>query len=128
MTLSETLYAIAYCIFIIGAARSCRDNGGRLSVLIMSSGVLLDFLVSMLPMMGASALKMNLPGTNAVIAFAIGFGFIVWLLFLAALWLRRTGRTAAYHCIITLTQIAWFIDFIAFLYGIYKFPLHPSGK
>jgi hypothetical protein len=128
MTLSETLYAIAYCIFIIGASRSNRDNGSLLSVLIMSCGVLLDFLVSMLPMAGVSLLKMNLPGTNAVIVFAIGFGFIVWLLFFAALWLRRTGRIRAYHSIITVTQIAWFIDFIAFLYGMYKFPLHAAGK
>ncbi len=33
----------------------------------------------------------------------------------------------AYHIVITVTQIAWFIDFIAFLYGIYKFPLHQPG-
>ena len=127
MTLSETLYTIAYCLFVIGAARSYRDNGSRSSVLIMSCGVVLDFLLSMLPMMGVSVLKMNLPGTNGVIVFAIILGFIVWLLFLAALWLRRAGRLSAFHCLITVTQIAWFIDFIAFLYGIYKFPLHASG-
>lgn len=124
MTLSETLYAIAYLLFTAGAARSYRDNGSSTAVRIMSCGVLLDFLVSMLPLMGVSALKMNLPGTNGVIVFAIIFGFVVWLLFLAALWLRRAGRLCAYHGTITVTQIAWFIDFIAFLYGIYKFPLH----
>lgn len=94
MTLSETLYSIAYCIFIVGAARSYRDNGSLLSVLIMSCGVLIDFLVSMLPMAGTSALKMNLPGTNVVILFAIGFGFIVWLLFLAALWPQNRPHTS----------------------------------
>jgi hypothetical protein len=128
MTLSETLYSIAYCIFIVGAARSYRDNGSLFSVLIMSCAVALDFLVSMLPMMGISALKMNLPGTNAVIIFGIVFGFVVWLLFLAALWLRKARRLPAFHAIITLTQVAWFIDFIAFLYGIYKFPLHAAGQ
>ena len=81
----------------------------------------------MLPRLGVSALKMNLTGTNTVIVFAIGFGFVVWLLFFTALWLRRTGRMSAYHSVITVTQIAWFIDFIAFLYGIYKFPLHLPG-
>ena len=70
---------------------------------------------------------MNLPGSNEVIVFAIGFGFFVWLLFLAALWLRRADRMAPYHSVITVTRIAWFIDFIAFLYGIYKFPLYQSG-
>jgi len=127
MTPSETLYTIAYCLFVIGAARSYRDNGSRRSVLIMSCGVLLDFLLSMLPLMGVSALKMNLPGTNGVIVFAIILGFIVWLLFLSALGLRRTGRMAAFHSVITVMQIAWFLDFIAFLYGIYKFPLHATG-
>jgi len=77
MTQSETLYTIAYCLFIVGAAWSYRDNGSRLSVSIMGSGVLLDFLVSMLPLMGVAALKMNLPGTNAIIVFAIGLGYMV---------------------------------------------------
>ncbi len=81
----------------------------------------------MLPMMGVTALKMNLPGTNSVIVFAIVIGFVVWLLFPAALLLRRARRIAAYHSIITVTQVAWFIDHIAFLFGMYKFPLLPSG-
>lgn len=123
MSLNETLYAIAYCLFTVGAARTYRDNGSLLSVLLMSCAVLLDFLVSMLPMAGVSALKMYLPGSNGVIVFGIAFGFVVWVLFLTALWLRKTGRTAAYHATITITQLAWFIDFTAFLYGIYKFPL-----
>jgi hypothetical protein len=62
-----------------------------------------------------------------MIIFAIVWGFVVWLLFIAALCLRRVCSMAYYHGIILITQIAWFIDFIAFLYGIYKFPLHPPG-
>ena len=93
----------------------------------MSCAVLLDFLVSMLPMVGVTALKMNLPGTNSVFFFAIVFGFVVWLLFLAALLPRRAGRMPAYQTTITVTQIALFIDSIGFLYGIYKCPLLPSG-
>ena len=124
MTLSESLYALAYCVFTAGAAGSYRNKGSRFSVWVMSCAVLFDFLVSMLPLMGVSALKMNLPGSNGVIVFGIVFGFVVWLLFLTALWLRRAGRISAFHGLITVTQIAWFIDFISFLYGIYKFPLH----
>jgi hypothetical protein len=81
----------------------------------------------MLPMMGGTALKMNLPGSNSVIVFAIILGFIVWVLFITALWLRKAGRIKAYHTIIMVTQITWFIDLITFLYGIYKFPLHTPG-
>jgi hypothetical protein len=128
MSLNESLYTIAYCIFVIGAARSYRDNGSRFSVLIMSCGVLFDFLVTMLPMLGVSALKMNLSGTNGVIVFAILFGCVVWLLFFAALALRKAGRMPVFHTLITIVQIGWFIDFIAFLYGIYKFPLRTAGQ
>jgi hypothetical protein len=55
MTLSETFYTIAYSCFIAGAVRSYRDNGSRLSVQIMCCGVLLDFMVSMLPLVGVTA-------------------------------------------------------------------------
>jgi len=57
MSLSETLYAASYCLFVVGAARSHRDNGGNLSVVIMSCGVLLDFLISMLPLRAFPPLK-----------------------------------------------------------------------
>ena len=123
MTLNEIIYIIAYCLFLIGAARSFRDDGSAGAIRIMSAGVVLDFLVSMLPMLGVSSLKMDLAGSNAVITAAIILGFVVWLLFIAALLLRRTGRRKVFHAIIAVTEIAWFIDFITFLYGIYKFPL-----
>jgi hypothetical protein len=76
--LSQILYIIAYCTFMAGAARSFRDNGSRLSVWVMSSGVILDFLKSVLPVLGVKALSSNLKGINGVIIFAIAFGFVVW--------------------------------------------------
>jgi len=109
------------------SSQSYRENSSRFSFLIMGVDVLLNFLVSMLPMMGVTALKMNLPETNSVIIFAIALGFVVWLLFLSALLLRRAGYLTAYHSIAMITQIAWFIDSIGFLYGMYKSPLLPSG-
>ncbi len=123
MTLNEILYIIAYCLFLAGAAKSFRDNGSALAVRIMSAGVALDFLVSMLPVAGVAALKMDIRGSNGVIVAAIVFGFVVWVLFVAALLVRRAGRMKAFHVLIGVTEIAWFIDFITFLYGIYKFPL-----
>jgi hypothetical protein len=109
--------------FVAGAACSCRENGSSRSFRIMCFAVALDFMVSMLPMMGVAALQMNLPGSNGVITFAIVLGGAVWLLFIAALLVRRAGRLAASHAMMAITQIAWFIDFIAFLYGIDTFPL-----
>jgi len=123
MTLNEILYIIAYCLFLAGAAKSFRDNGSAMAVRIMSAGVALDFLVSILPLLGVSFLKMDLKGSNGVIVAAIMFGFVVWMLFVAALLVRRAGKKRVFHILIGITEIAWFIDFITFLYGIYKFPL-----
>lgn len=123
MTINEILYTIAYCIFIYGASKSFRENGSSRSVTIMLCGIALDFLVSMLPLAGVDFLKMKLEGTNSAILFAIGFGFCVWILFAAALITRKKGKIGVYHGLITAVQIAWFIDFISFLWGIYAFPL-----
>lgn len=124
MSINEILYTLAYCIFVYGAARSYRENGSLKSVLIMLCGISIDFLTSMLPLAGVGFLKMDVGGTNAVIVFAIAFGFCVWVLFAVALFVRKKGAMGAYHGLITTVQIAWFIDFIAFLWGIYTVPLH----
>jgi thiol:disulfide interchange protein len=107
-----------------GAAKSFRDNGSTFSVWIMSGGVILDFLMSMLPVLGVKALSSNLSGTNGVIIFAIVFGFVVWLTYIAALIVRKKGNKPLFHVLIAVVEISWFIDFISFLYGMYKFPLH----
>ena len=124
MELNQLLYIIAYCTFMAGAAKSFRDNGSTLSVWIMSGGVILDFLMSMLPVLGVKALSSNLKGTNGVIIFAIVFGFAVWLTYVAALIVRKKGNKPLFHVLIAVVEISWFIDFISFLYGMYKFPLH----
>jgi hypothetical protein len=122
--LGQILYIIAYCTFMAGAAKSFRDNGSTLSVRIMSGGVILDFLMSILPVLGVKALSSNLKGTNGVIIFAIVFGFVVWLTYIAALIVRKKGNKPLFHLLIAVVEISWFIDFISFLYGMYKFPLH----
>jgi nitric oxide reductase large subunit len=122
--LSQILFITAYCIFMAGAAKSFRDNGSTISVWIMSGGVMLDFLMSMLPVLGVKALSSNLKGTNGVIIFALVLGFLVWLTYVAALIVRKRGNKPLFHVLIAVTEISWFIDFISFLYGMYKFPLH----
>ncbi len=123
MTINEILYTIAYCTFILGASKSFRENGSIRSVIIMICGISLDFLVSMLPLAGVGFLKMELEGTNNVITFAIILGFFVWILFVSALIIRKKRKWSIYHRLITAVQIVWFLDFILFLWGIYKFPL-----
>ncbi|MCX8043488.1 MAG: hypothetical protein N3B18_05105 [Desulfobacterota bacterium] len=123
MSLNEIVYIIAYSFFLAGASLSFRQNGSTLSIIIMTIGVALDVLVSLLPLAGVKALSMNVGGTNAVIMFGIALGFVVWLLYGVALVLRAKTRWRAYHIMIGTVEVLWFIDFISFLYGLYKFPL-----
>jgi hypothetical protein len=127
MALSEILYIIAYGTFLAGASVSFRHNGSRLAVWVMSSGIGLDFLVSMLPLLGVKALSLNLQGTNAAIIIGIALGFVVWLLYAAALMLRSANKMEWYHRMIAVVEVLWFVDFITFLYGIYKFPLQGGA-
>ena len=123
MSVNEILYTIAYCVFLIGAAKSFRDNGSKFSIGIMSSGVLLDVLISILPRVGLRFLQSDLGGTNTVIQFAIILGSLVWILFLFAIFLWKKGKISLFHFLIVVIEIAWFIDFFMFTLGIYKFTL-----
>ena len=123
MTVNEILYTIAYCVFLIGAAKSFRENGSKFSIGIMSCGVLLDVLISILPRTGIEFLQSEQEAMNAIIQFAIIFGVIfVWILFPIALFVWKKGKLPLFHFLIGVIEVAWFIDFIMFLYGIYKFP------
>ncbi len=123
MTVNEILYTIAYCVFLIGAAKSFRENGSKFSIGIMSCGVLLDVLISILPRTGLGFLQSGIEGTNTVMQFAIILGSIVWILFLVAIFLWKKGKLSLFHFLIVVIELAWFIDFFMFILGIYKFTL-----
>jgi hypothetical protein len=123
MTVNEILYTIAYCVFLIGAAKSFRENGSKFSIGIMSCGVLLDVLISILPRTGLGFLQSDIGGTNTVMQFAIILGSIVWILFLVAIFLWKKGKLSLFHFLIVVIELAWFIDFFMFTLGIYKFTL-----
>jgi len=123
MTVNEILYTIAYCVFLIGAAKSFRENGSKFSIGIMSCGVLLDVLISILPRTGLGFLQSGIEGTNTVMQFAIILGSIVWILFLVAIFLWKKGKLSLFHFLIVVIELAWFIDFFMFTLGIYKFTL-----
>lgn len=122
MTISEIVYIIAYCLFLIGAAKSFRENGSKSSVWIMGIGVLLDVLISILPRTGMEFLQSGQVVMNTTMQFAIIFGVIfVWILFPIALFVWKKNKMPLFHFLITVIEVAWFIDFITFLFGIYKF-------
>ena len=122
MTVNKIIYILAYCIFLVGAAKSLRENGSKSSIGIMGCGVLLDVLISIVPRMGIGFLQSEPVAMNTTIQFAIIFGVLfVWLLFPIALYVWKGGNKTLLHLLIVVIKVAWFVDFIVFLYGIYKF-------
>lgn len=121
MTLMGILSILAYCLFLTGAARSFRDNGSRAAVRMMLAGVVLDMLLSFLPLFGVQSPGAGITTMNPVLAFAIVAGLCVWTVFFIALAMRRKDRMPLYHQLILLSEIGWFLSFAAFLYGMYKF-------
>lgn len=121
MALNELLSMCAYCIFLIGAARSFMTNGDRGSVLIMICGIGLDAVLALLPMAGITALRSADPVMNAGIIGGIVLGGTTWIVFAAALVLRAVKKTGLFHVLIAAAQVLWFISYVSFLLGMYKF-------
>jgi hypothetical protein len=121
MAVNELLSICAYCIFLTGAARSFRTNGDRSSVWIMACGIGLDAVLALLPMAGITALRGAQPAMNAGIIAGIILGATTWTVFAAALILRAVKKTGAYHALIAAAQVTWFIAYVSFLLGMYKF-------
>lgn len=121
------LSILAYGVFLAGAAKSFRDNGSTAAVRIMQAAIGLDMVLSFLPMFGVKSLEADIKAFNSMLIFAIISGLCVWILFFIALFLRRKGRMNLYHPLIAASEIGWFISFVSFLYGMYKFPVLPSA-
>ncbi|NTW63225.1 MAG: hypothetical protein HGA46_03850, partial [Chlorobiaceae bacterium] len=51
-------------------------------------------------------------------------GVGVWVLFGVTLLFCHYRKYRLYHIGVLFVEVLWFIDFITFLYGIYKYPLY----
>ncbi|MCP4717673.1 MAG: hypothetical protein GY868_21325 [Deltaproteobacteria bacterium] len=127
MSLSaQIILFIAYGLFLIGASLSFRTNGSRSAVVIMSAGYLLDLAVNLAPMTGLSWFQPATTVSNSIITTAIIFGIAgVWLPYPAALILRRINKLPAFHVLIAIIELCWFIDILLFMYGLYG--IAPQG-
>jgi hypothetical protein len=121
MAANELLSILAYCIFLTGAARSFKTNGDIRSVWTMVCGIALDAVLALLPMAGITALRGDDPGMNAGIIGGIVLGGITWIIFAVALILRAAKKKGLYHYLIGTAQVLWFIAYVSFLLGMYKF-------
>lgn len=121
MAVNELISILAYCIFLIGAARSFRTNGNISSVWIMVCGIGLDAVLSMLPMVGITALRGPEQAMNAGILGGIILGSTTWIIFAVALILRAVKKMRLYHTLIGAAQVLWFIAYVSFILGMHKF-------
>jgi hypothetical protein len=123
MTFSNDIeYIIAYCIFLIGAALSFQKNAPRSALIIMSAGIALDFLASVMPVMKVKSLAIDIPSNPAIVG-GIFSGIFVWVLFLASIFLWTIKKIPLFHLLIIVIEVLWFCSLMLFLYGIYKVPL-----
>jgi hypothetical protein len=125
MSLAELVYAFAFGTYMVGVALAFRDPQGRFPVMVMSTGITVDFLVTLLPQLGLFApLAMNVRGSNTVILIGVILGVVTWSMYIAALVMRRRKAWNAFLGVILATQLVWFSCYLSFLYGMHVYPLH----
>ncbi len=114
----DSVYFIAFVIFLIGAGLSLRGIKPRGSMGVMIFGVLIDFFASVLPNSGFKSLAIGI-GNNPAIITGITLGIVIWALFLAAVFVRLMDKTAFFFVLIGLIKVVWFVDIMFFMYGVY---------
>lgn len=116
----EIFYFISLGLFLLGSAFSFRDNGSPASLTAMSCGVAADMALRLLPMGGFVSLPEFLGAYSFIFFLAIvGNMFTVWPAYLLALLVRRQRRMRLFHWLVAGIELAWFLDIMLLLYGLY---------
>ena len=123
MILTDVLYTLAFCIFLYGASRAFRENGSKSSILIMGAGIALDLSVSLMALFDVPGLQPEQTGFNNYIYAGILLGVGIYIAFISALLIRYKNNKALFLKLITIIEIAWFVDYVLFFFGTYKIPL-----
>ncbi len=118
MPVTDSIYFIAFCIFLFGAALHLRGIKKSYTLWVMSLGVIIDFYATIIPSDGFKSLAINIGASTAILT-GITLEIIVWCLFLAAVFIRLMGRFPLFYFMITVIKVLWFIDLISFIYGVY---------
>jgi len=119
MPIYDLIYFIAFCIFLVGSSLNLRGIKFRFSLWIMVIAVLIDFFATVIPNTGFKSLSINIGVSFPIITGTI-LGVIVWILFLAAVFVRLMGKMPLFYVIITVIKVVWFVELISFLYGVYN--------
>lgn len=108
---------------MLGAAWSLRSDGVPAAVGVLALGAAMDFVLTGLVMWGPDVFSFHITGSNFATQLGAMLGVAVWLLVAGALIARWRNRRAAFHRLVVLGQLVWFVDYLAFLYGIHAYPL-----
>ncbi len=123
MSLTEFIYYVAFSTYMVGAAWSLRSDGDGRAVALFTTGALLDFGVTGLAMFGPDVFDMGATGRNFAIDLGALLGVVVWLLVVGTLLAWRFGRRPLFHVLTVATQLVWFTDYLAFLFGLHVYPM-----
>lgn len=123
MSLAEFIYYIAFTVYMIGAAWSLRSDGDGRAVALFTFGAVLDFGITGLAMFGPEVFDMGATGRNFAIDLGAALGVVVWLLVVATLLTWRFGSRPVFHVLTVVTQLVWFVDYLAFLFGLHVYPM-----
>jgi hypothetical protein len=123
VSLSELLYGVAFITYMVGAAWSLRSNGAGAAVAVLGCGAAMDFGLTALVMWGPEVFSFGIEGSNFATQLGAILGVAVWSLVVGALFAWRRRRLRAFHVLVVVGQLVWFVDYLAFLYGIHAYPL-----
>lgn len=123
MSLSELLYGIAFATYMVGVAWALRTNGARPAVLLLSLGAAMDFGLTGLVSFGPEMFSFGITGSNTAIQIGAILGVAVWSTVTGAVIAWWRGRKQLFYVLAVVGQLVWFVDYLAFLYGIHAYPL-----
>ena len=108
---------------MLGAGWSFRSNGARAAVAVLALGAIMDFSLTGLVMWGPEIFSFGISGSNFAVELGAILGGVVWLLVTGSILAWWRERRPLFHGLVMAGQIVWFIDYLAFLYGIHAYPL-----
>jgi hypothetical protein len=108
---------------MVGVAWSLASEGARPAVLVLALGALMDFGITGLVMWGPQIFSFGIEGSNLATQLGAILGVAVWLLVVAAVIAWWRDRRLAFCVLAVVAQLVWFVDYLAFLYGIHVYPL-----
>lgn len=123
MSLSEVLYGIAFATYMVGVAWALRSGGARASVALLAAGAAMDFGLTGLVSFGPEVFSFGITGSNTAIRIGAALGVVVWLTVTGSVIAWWRGRFQLFCVLAVAGQLVWFIDYLAFLYGIHAYPL-----